>query len=176
MSNNPQEEQSQDTGKNGESQIWLCDHKFNSKEIIELIDREIYSEHNLISNRMTWYVTSQSFLMAAFAISGGHGHTFKWLSKPFIPILGIVTSFVIWCSLIAAVQAMNMLKNYKKDIFDLDTSLKHLVPFKLRFREKDEVFFKFIKRVGWIHYLGMAPPIIMPMIFFMSWIIALFYI
>src|SRR5438067_2429619 len=30
---------------------------------------EIRAEHSLIANRLTWYVTSQSFLVSAFAIS-----------------------------------------------------------------------------------------------------------
>jgi len=30
---------------------------------------------------MSWYVTSQSFLFAAFAISGSAGHRFSWLSR-----------------------------------------------------------------------------------------------
>jgi hypothetical protein len=63
-----------------------------SKELYELIDQEVHREHNLISNRMTWYVTSQSFLMAAFAVSGSSNHKFEWLSKPFLPVLGILTS------------------------------------------------------------------------------------
>ncbi len=41
----------------------------NSKEIFEIVHREIQHEHNLISSRMSWYVTSQSFLMAAMSYS-----------------------------------------------------------------------------------------------------------
>lgn len=43
----------------------------DAKHLIEIVHREIHYEHGLISNRMSWYVTSQSFLMAAFAVVGG---------------------------------------------------------------------------------------------------------
>jgi hypothetical protein len=152
---------------------WWSDCEINSRELFEIINREVHYEHNLISNRMTWYVTSQSFLMAAFAVSGGNGHQFIWLAKPLIPILGIVTSLVIWLSLIAAVEAMHRLKDYKNRIFRQDKYLQKLDPFNLRFRKKTENWFKFTIRVGWIHYIGLSPPVVIPPTFLIAWIIAL---
>ena len=43
----------------------------NAEESFKLIRTEIRTEYDLISNRMSWYVTSQSFLVTAFALSGG---------------------------------------------------------------------------------------------------------
>lgn len=136
----------------------------NSKELYELIDQEVHREHNLISNRMTWYVTSQSFLMAAFAVSGSQNHSFKWLSKPFLPVLGILTSLITLRSLIAALVAMDKLKKDKKDILIKSTDLQKIKSFKERFMESD---------ADWIHVLGMTPPVLIPMIFLFSWFVIL---
>ena len=135
-----------------------------SKELYELIDQEVHREHNLISNRMTWYVTSQSFLMAAFAVSGSSNHKFEWLSKPFLPVLGILTSLITFGSLLAALTAMNQLKESKKDILKKCETLQEINPFKERFMEDKHL---------WIHVLGMTPPVSIPIIFLTAWIIAL---
>lgn len=145
----------------------------NLKEIFEIVHREIQHEHNLISNRMSWYVTSQSFLMAAFAVSGGANHSFQWLARPFLPILGIVTSLISWLSLIAAVAAMNKVGTYRKKILDQDNELKNLTPFSERFKKDDENWFIFMTRVGWIHLAGLSPPVVTPLIFLIAWVIAL---
>lgn len=175
--NNPLDKRSQEElskcDKPTTSSKWWSDYNINSREIFEIVDREIHYEHNLISHRMTWYVTSQSFLMAAFAVSGGNGHQFVWLAKPLIPILGIVTSLIIWFSLIAAIEAMRRLKVYKNEIFRQDEYLQKLDPFNLRFRKEKENWLKFMLRVGWIHCIGLSPPIVIPLIFLIAWIIAL---
>lgn len=145
----------------------------NSKEIFEIVHREMHHEHNLISNRMSWYVTSQSFLMAAFAVSGGANHSFHWLAKPFLPTLGIVTSLISWFSLIAAVKAMNRVIEYRQNLLSKDHELKRLTPFFERTRKQNESWLEFMKRVGWIHLAGLLPPVITPLIFLVAWIIAL---
>jgi hypothetical protein len=179
LMNNPLDKLSQEEpiecDQSSTSLKWWSDCKINSRELFEMVDREIHYEHNLISHRMTWYVTSQSFLMAAFAVSGGYNHRFVWLAKPLIPILGVVTSLIIWFSLIAAIEAMRRLKVYKNEIFRQDNYLQNLNPFNLRFRKEKEKenWFKFMIRVGWIHYIGLSPPVVIPLIFLIAWIIAL---
>ncbi|MFM7788069.1 MAG: hypothetical protein ACKO90_07870, partial [Microcystis panniformis] len=81
---------------------------------------------------MNWYVTSQSFLMAAFAVSGNNSYRLGFLSVS-LPILGILTSFIIGASLYAAIKAMNQLKSEKKSILDQDEYLGNISTFKARF-------------------------------------------
>jgi hypothetical protein len=54
-------------GNQEQEKWWNDEENLKSIEYYGLIDQEIHREHNLIANRMNWYVTSQSFLMAAFA-------------------------------------------------------------------------------------------------------------
>ena len=46
------------------------DEKTNDFYVLETMRAEIQAEHTLISHRMGWYVTAQSFLMGAYAIAG----------------------------------------------------------------------------------------------------------
>jgi len=53
----------------------------NEEERFKLIRAEIHTEYDLIANRMNWYVTSQSFLVTAFALSGGDHHHYMWFLR-----------------------------------------------------------------------------------------------
>jgi hypothetical protein len=75
-------------------------------ETFKLIHEEIHKEHTLISNCLTWYVTSQAFLATALAIAGGKDHTLPWLPR-LLPIAGIVISALILFSIVAAMCAMH---------------------------------------------------------------------
>ena len=58
-------------------QAFQFDHgqtAMNIEERFKLIRTEIRTEYDFIANRMSWYVTSQSFLVTAFALSGGDRH------------------------------------------------------------------------------------------------------
>src|ERR1051325_11188359 len=135
----------------------LCNSELSIEEakcLIEIIHREIHYEHGLISNRMSWYVTSQSFLMAALAVVGGYLHNFQWLAKWLIPPLGILISIVTFVSIIAAVMVMSKLRNEEKCLID-----KHdpKSPFKLLRKQT--------------HRMGLLPPISVPSLFLIAWIL-----
>ena len=161
MTNLPDENQNKTSSK---IQKYWQHYEMNSKEIYELIDQRIYREHNLISNRMTWYVTSQSFLMAAFAVSGGQGNSVSRLFKLILPILGMLISLIILASIIAAWKAMQKLGNYRREILKADGYLQRIEPFKSRFMDG---------KYSWINYLGVSPPILMPLLFLIAWILIL---
>jgi hypothetical protein len=124
----------------------------------EFIHSEIQFEHQLISNRMTWYVTSQSFLMTAFAVSGGTGNRFQWLSKWFLPGLGILISSVILFSLLAAFRSMERLRGEEQRLVESDEVFKSLRFWNDKDQEK-------------MHSSGLLPPKVLPALFIGSWII-----
>ncbi|MDB9410374.1 hypothetical protein PN434_17965 [Microcystis aeruginosa CS-558/01A06] len=143
---------------------WNDEENLKSIEYYGLIDQEIHREHNLIANRMNWYVTSQSFLMAAFAISGNNNYRLGFLSIS-LPILGIVTSFIIGVSLYAAIAAMALLKTEKKRILKQDKYLGNISTFKARFVDNEHT---------WIHRWGIFPARSIPVLFFIFWFIFLY--
>lgn len=73
------------------------------------IHAEIHREHGLLSNRMSWYVTSQAFLVGAFAVGGNNGYAFRWMSY-LIPVVGIVITTLILLSIVAGLLAMTRLR------------------------------------------------------------------
>jgi hypothetical protein len=118
-------------------------------ERFELIHKEIHREHGLISNRMSWYVTSQSFLVAAFAVGGNYNYRFQWMSR-FIPVLGIAITLLIGLSILAGVGAMMRLRKQEFAISNV-----------------------FEDAPIYLHWLGMAAPCLIPVILLSAWITAL---
>ncbi len=90
--------------------------------ILEIIRSEVQAEHSLISHRMTWYVTSQSFLMTAYAVSWGNGHLWPDFFHYAIPILGSLISFFTFVAVGCAVWAQwNVIKLQKTVLAGMKT-------------------------------------------------------
>ena len=69
---------------------------------------ELRFEHTLLGGRMTYYMTSQSFLFTAAAIARSmNWHGFYWFSGALLPIVGIVASAVLLESIHAAYGRMD---------------------------------------------------------------------
>ncbi|HEY6346024.1 MAG TPA: hypothetical protein VIY49_31435 [Bryobacteraceae bacterium] len=83
------------------------------------IHEEIHREHRLLSNRMSWYLMSQAFLVGAFAVAGDNNYRLWWMSY-FIPVIGIVITAWILCSIIGGLLAMAHLRgkhSYNRDCY-----------------------------------------------------------
>src|SRR5437870_13920101 len=80
---------------------------------------EIRAEHTLIANRLTWYVTSQSFLVTAFAISRASGFTwFHWFSTLLLPFVGFVSSALIFPSILGASATIELWHQKQRQFFE----------------------------------------------------------
>lgn len=139
-------------------------YQLTAKDAFEIVHREIHAEHGLIANRMLWYMTSQSFLMSAFILSGAtpnHSvHAYFWFARWLIPMLGILVSMVIHRSLRAALQAMEILRNEAETI-EKDHGLR-AIPFRALH-----------KKAPSIHPDGIWPPKILPIVFLFAWVVVL---
>lgn len=86
---------------------------------LEAIRRRIEHEDDLISQRLSWLVGSQAFLLSAFAISlnapsafvrpgyAEANHLLTW----FIPCGAIAIIAVLWLTLVGAVWSLRILQN-----------------------------------------------------------------
>src|SRR2546423_12416334 len=91
----------------------------------QIIREEIRAEHSLIANRLSWYVTSQSFLVTAFAISRGAGFTwFHFFSTLLLPIIGIVSSALIFPSILGACSTIKLWHEKQRALFAAHTEFK----------------------------------------------------
>jgi len=120
------------------------------------IDSEIHREHALVSHRMNWYVASQAFLLTAFATGANKEHFIIKYIPLLIPIIGFVISAVSWLALVAALLSIEKLHKKQK------------------IRCHDSVFIKFwYTGRPYIHRLGTLPPLIIPFLFMISWVIVI---
>ena len=129
----------------------------DNPEKYKILHDEIFREHQLISNRLTWYVTSQSFLMTVYAIVLGKDNQGAFMARWLIPSLGLLISVSILFSIYAALRAM-------ADTKDRITPLAQ------------EPEFKDLPVCGekpWVHFLGMLPPRVIPVLFLVTWLLLL---
>jgi hypothetical protein len=69
---------------------------------------ELRFEHTLLGGRMTYYMTSQSFLFTAAAIARGmQSNGCYWLSGVLLPLVGVASSVVLLYSIHAAYERMD---------------------------------------------------------------------
>lgn len=123
----------------------------------EKIREEIRAEHTLIANRLTWYVTSQSFLVSAFAISSGSGFAWHhWFSTLLLPLIALTTSVTIYPSILGAGKTILLWHEKQSDLFARNPDLS--AAFELN-------------RPKWIVSQGMLFPAVVPLLFAAFWIV-----
>src|SRR5438094_4527619 len=97
---------------------WCEMSDLDPRFIYQNLREEIRAEHTLIANRLSWYVTSQSFLVTAFAISRGAGFTwFHWFSTLLLPIIGFVSSALILPSILGACFTITLCHDKQRTFF-----------------------------------------------------------
>ncbi len=121
------------------------------------IREEVRAEHALLSNRLTWYATSQSFLVTAFTISRANGFTWHpWYSTLLLPLLGLCVSLLIFPSIIGACKTIRLWHGKQKTFFERNPDFR--VAFDLQ-------------RAPWIQSRGLLFPQFMPILFGIFWVI-----
>ncbi len=123
----------------------------------QAIRDEIRAEHNLIANRLTWFVTSQSFLVSAFAISRGNNFTwFHWFSTTLLPLLGFVSAALVLPSILGAIATIKLWHEKLHRFFEMHPDLKAALA---------------LKRPPWIENRGLLFPKMMPLLFATFWLV-----
>jgi hypothetical protein len=72
------------------------------------IREDIQAENTLIASRVTWYVTSQAFLLTAYATSWNSGFVWPLFFHQVLPIAAIALSSLILVSIYAATWAQDV--------------------------------------------------------------------
>ena len=131
---------------------------------LEIIRHRIEHEHDLINQRLSWLVSSQAFLLTAFAIS---------LNAPasFIqPGYAALNHLLMNCLPLAAIACLGVL------VFTLagaiwSLALPHRSADALRGTDDLPVL-----NVAPIRWLGLAAPVLIPVVFLTLWIVLLRHI
>lgn len=75
---------------------------------LQSLREDIQAENTLIASRVTWYVTSQAFLLTAYAMSWNAGFQWPGFFHRLVPMAAIVLSIVILASIYAATWAQDV--------------------------------------------------------------------
>ena len=77
-------------------------------EVLKTLREDIHAEDTLIASRVTWYVTSQAFLLTAYAASWGAGFQWPAFFHTVLPLAAVVLSALIFASIYAATWAQDV--------------------------------------------------------------------
>lgn len=150
-------------------------------DALRSLREDIQAEHTLIASRVTWYVTSQAFLLTAYATSWNAGFQWPGFFHRVLPVAAIVLSLVILASIYAATWAQDM---YLREQAALVARLKAamLAPgeaLALGIYERTMVANRrnAAGRIlgGRIHNLVRVPPLLLPPGFALLWLYAMVF-
>ena len=154
----------------------MADHSQDASppplEFYKLIRSQLEHEDSLVTNRISWFLTSQSFFFSAYAITSngyistprpnlpmppGHGATFtdpRLLLLWIVPTLSIVTCVLTGVGIFASIDALHRLRRIY-----LNSPLRgfdeHLPP---------------VEGFRATNVTGMAAPALLPVIFMCVWL------
>src|SRR5208283_3517353 len=122
----------------------------NEIQVLEFYRKELMHEFNLLSHRVSWFITCQSFLIAAFTLCATtpaqKAHT--WLSEYIIPFLGVSISCLAMPGIMFAAKMTGTWLDKQRQYF---INCKDLDPLKC---ERDEIPKAKWDTMHWLsHYL-----------------------
>lgn len=80
-------------------------HSLTLADALQALREDIQAEDQLIASRVTWYVTSQAFILTAYATSWNAGFAWQAFFHRILPLAAIVLSVLILASIYAATWA-----------------------------------------------------------------------
>lgn len=128
---------------------------------LEALRRRIEHEHDLINQRLSWLVSSQAFLLTAFAVSLNAPATFSQpgyaalnhLLVRLLPFTALACIVVLALTLAGAVWSLDILRRAADAVRGAeDLPILNVAP---------------------IRWLGLAAPVFIPLLFFTLWFLLL---
>jgi hypothetical protein len=83
-------------------------HSLTLADTLRALREDIQAENTLIASRVTWYVTSQAFLLTAYATSWNAGFAWTSFFHQVLPLAAIILSALILASIYAATWAQDV--------------------------------------------------------------------
>jgi hypothetical protein len=125
---------------------------------MQVIQGRLAHEDDLINQRISWLVSSQSFLLSAYAITlngitGDRGHPHGAIQEKlidFLPLVGIACVILVLIALIGGLYAIRDLRQLAVERFPGD------------------LFYLVCKR-KW-QLLGVSAPVLIPFVFLVIWV------
>ena len=153
----------------------------NIGDALKAVRDDIQAENTLISSRMTWYVTSQAFLLTAYATSWNANFGWPYFFHVILPLAAVAISAVIFASIFAATWAQDV---YLREQTELVDAVKNRFELSQGEREALRAYEQTMirnrrsrtgRKIGArIHALVRIGPLVLPVGFALLWLYAFF--
>ncbi len=148
-------------------------------DALKALREDIDAENTLIASRVTWYVTSQAFLLTAYATSWTAGFVWQEFFHRILPVTAIFLSIVILASIYAATWAQDVYLREQSLLVSRIKAEVRLTTSEIMALETYEKTMIANRRSqagqvigGRIHALVRVTPLILPVAFSMLWLYA----
>lgn len=137
-------------------------------DTLKRIDEQIRMEYDLMGQRMSWMVISQSFLFSAIALTANSSVEASMrkvidLLRILIPFVGTLSCLFAIASIFAARSVINRLKNLRSSLEDT-----------LYVQNNEDKFYKLgVRQSEWQHSFGNFPTSFLPFTLACIWLIIL---
>lgn len=92
------------------------DSKAKIWELFRYFRSEVQYEHGVLTGRVTWLITCQSFLVAAYTVSYTRLGQPNWFSNQALPLLAFLLSLLAFFMIEGAVRTINMWWTLRRDL------------------------------------------------------------
>jgi hypothetical protein len=138
----------------------------NAWELFEYVRSESKHEHSLLTGRVTWYITCQSFLLTAYAVSYANNKGPNWFSNLLLPFLAIVITIPAFSMIYGATATIEMWSELRVELLKKHDELTAILisrwhPNRL---SKDS-----------IHFRALWFPKFIPFLFATVWLVIAFF-
>lgn len=151
-------------------------------DVLRSLREDIQAENTLIASRVTWYVTSQAFLLTAYATSWNPNFGWPLFFHCVLPFAAIVLSIVIFTSIYAATWAQDVYLREQVSLvarvrMEIELSLSEATALsayeRTMVRNRTDSKGKIVG--SRIHGLVRVTPLVLPIGFAALWLYALLY-
>jgi hypothetical protein len=131
-------------------------------ELFQYFRSEIKHEHALLTGRVTWYITCQSFLLTVYAISYSNCRGYNWFSNIFLPTFSILLTFLALNMIQGAILTIRMWNEMRKHLIKKNRMLNSIIITRWRYPAR---------AYDAIHHRSLWFPRLVPMLFMVAWIV-----
>ncbi|HEY4957258.1 MAG TPA: hypothetical protein VII31_05535 [Caldimonas sp.] len=146
---------------------------------LQSLREDIQAEDTLIASRVTWYVTSQAFLLTAYATSWNAGFLWQAFFHQVLPLSAVALSALILASIYAATWAQEVyLREQTRLVGQIKDRLDLSVPESLALEAYERTMVANRKSAAGrsiglrIHALVRVAPLVLPFAFAVLWLYA----
>lgn len=157
----------------------MAAHSLTPADALRSLREDIEAENTLIASRVTWYVTSQAFLLTAYATSWNAGFAWTVFFHELLPLAAVALSALIFASIYAATWAQDVyLREQARLVAEIRRQLDLSAPEAVALEAYERTMVAHRRNAAGrpvghrIHALVRVTPIVLPIGFALLWLYA----